>query len=314
MSTYALWKKYKNDDDFLNEHLLHIMTGITEECEKDDLDYKKLKNYFEELKFYLEKAPDKVIKEITEYNMELLSFINALIWLFQSSEYVDEIYEITKKIAKRTNNELFELFDVFKKIENGGEWKNHYHKIVSKNKYCILPHIFIFDFLDYEGKYDKTEEEILVNALNVVKLREEDKQWDVDCYTGNAVYDDYTTVIDFLENLYIETNQKQKEKELGEFRKEINFREKELSYSPRSEKMEKKLENMRSETDDMQRVDKLLDDSPMKKYYDFLKKTKINFATEKKTEDIINIVNRERVGRNEPCPCGSGKKYKKCCL
>jgi len=21
-----------------------------------------------------------------------------------------------------------------------------------------------------------------------------------------------------------------------------------------------------------------------------------------------------RVGRNEPCPCGSGKKYKKCCL
>jgi preprotein translocase subunit SecA len=23
---------------------------------------------------------------------------------------------------------------------------------------------------------------------------------------------------------------------------------------------------------------------------------------------------RERVGRNEPCPCGSGKKFKKCCL
>ncbi|MGC9519228.1 MAG: SEC-C metal-binding domain-containing protein [Desulfuromonadaceae bacterium] len=20
------------------------------------------------------------------------------------------------------------------------------------------------------------------------------------------------------------------------------------------------------------------------------------------------------IGRNEPCPCGSGKKYKKCCL
>ena len=22
----------------------------------------------------------------------------------------------------------------------------------------------------------------------------------------------------------------------------------------------------------------------------------------------------EKVGRNAPCPCGSGKKYKKCCL
>ncbi|MFB4158971.1 SEC-C metal-binding domain-containing protein [Geomicrobium sp. JSM 1781026] len=21
-----------------------------------------------------------------------------------------------------------------------------------------------------------------------------------------------------------------------------------------------------------------------------------------------------KVGRNEPCPCGSGKKYKKCCM
>jgi uncharacterized protein YecA (UPF0149 family) len=23
---------------------------------------------------------------------------------------------------------------------------------------------------------------------------------------------------------------------------------------------------------------------------------------------------RNKIGRNEPCPCGSGKKYKKCCL
>lgn len=21
-----------------------------------------------------------------------------------------------------------------------------------------------------------------------------------------------------------------------------------------------------------------------------------------------------KIGRNEPCPCGSGKKYKKCCI
>lgn len=25
------------------------------------------------------------------------------------------------------------------------------------------------------------------------------------------------------------------------------------------------------------------------------------------------VVNTEKVGRNDPCPCGSGKKYKKCC-
>jgi uncharacterized protein YecA (UPF0149 family) len=26
------------------------------------------------------------------------------------------------------------------------------------------------------------------------------------------------------------------------------------------------------------------------------------------------IKTQPKVGRNEPCPCGSGKKYKKCCL
>jgi uncharacterized protein YecA (UPF0149 family) len=26
-----------------------------------------------------------------------------------------------------------------------------------------------------------------------------------------------------------------------------------------------------------------------------------------------NDINHEKIGRNDPCPCGSGKKYKKCC-
>lgn len=25
-------------------------------------------------------------------------------------------------------------------------------------------------------------------------------------------------------------------------------------------------------------------------------------------------VTQQKAGRNDPCPCGSGKKYKKCCL
>src|SRR3990172_4342969 len=28
----------------------------------------------------------------------------------------------------------------------------------------------------------------------------------------------------------------------------------------------------------------------------------------------MNRRNKEKIGRNDPCPCGSGKKYKKCCL
>ena len=35
-----------------------------------------------------------------------------------------------------------------------------------------------------------------------------------------------------------------------------------------------------------------------------------NSKEEKKSSPIIN---KDKVGRNDPCPCGSGKKYKKCC-
>ena len=32
-------------------------------------------------------------------------------------------------------------------------------------------------------------------------------------------------------------------------------------------------------------------------------------------EPVMPVINPNRnVGRNDPCPCGSGKKYKKCCL
>ena len=33
----------------------------------------------------------------------------------------------------------------------------------------------------------------------------------------------------------------------------------------------------------------------------------------KETEQVEPLQADAKVGRNDPCPCGSGKKYKKCC-
>jgi hypothetical protein len=52
-------------------------------------------------------------------------------------------------------------------------------------------------------------------------------------------------------------------------------------------------------------MDKLVEDLP--KPQNLKGKNKINFATATKKT-------RKKIGRNEKCPCGSGKKYKKCCL
>ena len=47
-----------------------------------------------------------------------------------------------------------------------------------------------------------------------------------------------------------------------------------------------------------------------------VKGSKTESESESKDKDTVKVpsVRSAKVGRNEPCPCGSGKKYKKCCL
>jgi preprotein translocase subunit SecA len=70
---------------------------------------------------------------------------------------------------------------------------------------------------------------------------------------------------------------------------------------------------------------KEIEESPAHLYFKHLKNLNINFKTAsdvKTVEGNITVVpehsssipKKRKVGRNEPCPCGSGKKYKKCCL
>ncbi len=47
---------------------------------------------------------------------------------------------------------------------------------------------------------------------------------------------------------------------------------------------------------------------------DMLNKAAERHFNEKYYEPVETVVNDSKVGRNEQCPCGSGKKYKRCCL
>ena len=45
----------------------------------------------------------------------------------------------------------------------------------------------------------------------------------------------------------------------------------------------------------------------------FIKEFKSREEIEKEYKKSKTIVKGDRIGRNDPCTCGSGKKYKKCC-
>lgn len=40
----------------------------------------------------------------------------------------------------------------------------------------------------------------------------------------------------------------------------------------------------------------------------------LNQAMDEDVVEGVEVVRRIAVGRNEKCPCGSGKKFKKCCI
>lgn len=48
------------------------------------------------------------------------------------------------------------------------------------------------------------------------------------------------------------------------------------------------------------------------------KKSKLGSTIDRPSEfggdNVIDMKTRKKIGRNDPCPCGSGKKYKNCCL
>jgi hypothetical protein len=52
--------------------------------------------------------------------------------------------------------------------------------------------------------------------------------------------------------------------------------------------------------DEVTQLDALLRDDP-------------ELGTQRSSRSVPSVRSSPRVGRNDPCPCGSGKKYKKCC-
>ena len=58
------------------------------------------------------------------------------------------------------------------------------------------------------------------------------------------------------------------------------------------------------------RTGKILTEEELKK----VRQEEMRFIKQMQTEPTRRQRRRMKVGRNDPCPCNSGKKFKKCCL
>lgn len=104
---------------------------------------------------------------------------------------------------------------------------------------------------------------------------------------------DLMTMVAFLDGINDSLKEKNPMEELEEDT-EVNLNyDKELLYKNMVDAKAEWLYNL-------PQWDKLIDEERRKELYKEQKLSK-------------TVVKGEKIGRNDPCPCGSGKKYKKCC-
>ncbi len=65
--------------------------------------------------------------------------------------------------------------------------------------------------------------------------------------------------------------------------------------------------------------EEIVEECKLESFGDISSSSTFSFTDKKKKKKkvfkrVLPVTRRMKVGRNDPCSCGSGKKYKKCCL
>ena len=70
---------------------------------------------------------------------------------------------------------------------------------------------------------------------------------------------------------------------------------------------------MDTRTGDIMEMEELKKTLLVEEFAKHAKEVDVNALSEKRRRELQKT-GRTKVGRNEPCPCGSNLKFKKCCL
>jgi hypothetical protein len=342
MAAYALWDIYCPDElsitgfnDILHEAFLFVSktdkkNKITKEAFK-----KTCVNYFKRLQAYIFSDKKDFLKEWhntneieMDPNYELNTFLTSLL---TDLDLEKNVLEVVHHLKKQIPHPTWIGIEIINNIIHNNPQSNELYKELKHNHpfYCYVA----YDIAQYylEKKDYLHAEFYLTDALEIIDKRAEENKLSLDT-TETTIYDDYINVINFLEEVLEKSNADSKKKKLLKAKKQdVEKKSKIYSKSPKIEKIDNAMYELFTKAD-IDRAEK----SNAIRYYNYLKKFEINFKTKepikvKKTylniypERYINLKNskeknhlnkkfRTKIGRNDPCYCGSGKKYKKCCL
>ncbi|MEW5760871.1 MAG: SEC-C metal-binding domain-containing protein, partial [Candidatus Thermoplasmatota archaeon] len=267
--------------------------------------------------------------ETYEYHTEtkggLIYFLSSIVI---HPELEKKVLDLVDYIQTKIPDALWDVIKISSLIhKNEKGWEELYQNIKKSYPYYCYVAWDVSKIFEDIGNIERAEQ-LLIEALQIVDSRAENECWDIESIR-TTIYYDYKFVLDELKKFYKRNNfDSTKLQFVNKKLEEVKKNSKKYSYSPRKEREDKAFVELIKKAEIKQ-----MQENPAIKYYEFLKNYEINFATENVVEasltylritpeDILNenkkVPNaydkKHKIGRNEPCPCGSGKKYKKCCL
>ena len=342
MASYALWDIYCPDEPSisgLNDVLHEAYSFVSKTDEKNkkikDSFNKTCTNYFKRLQPYIFSDKKDFLQEwqkTIDIDMDPSYELNTfLTFLLNDPTLEKDVLDVVYHLKKQIPHPTWIGIEIISNIIHNNPQSDELYRELKQNHpfYCYVACDIAQYFLE---KKDYVHAEFyLTDALEIIDSRAKKNKLSLDT-TETTIYDDYINVITLLEELHEKSNADSKKKKLLKAKKQAVEKKSALySKSPKIEKIDTAMNELfnKIEIDQAEKSNAI-------QYYNYLKKFDIHFETKEQINaDIIPLKIfpkqydsgkddnendqwkkkvRKKIGRNDPCPCGSGKKYKKCCL
>lgn len=313
MGAEALWYQWCPEIPNL-DLLMHFLGYLNYEDDNQSISKIKVREIIDYLLLSLPKASVEYGERFKKY-IEYHDYLGSLLFLCVIREdlvSLDERTLILNELDRITDDQISELMEVLLLIAKGedegaiigsaGEFESSY--------YWILINWAL------ENDRSKLAELLAEEAVEQIESCEAHLQ-DFPKYRVRHMADTLRASYELLENLAEERGDKKAAKN---YQAKLKKLDKRLASWPLENYMtEERLDEFMAKLDQ-----EVIEKDPAVQYLKYFDTLQINLETEEEVDAqkvtrlnsddfAMNLGGKSSIGRNDPCPCGSGKKYKKCC-
>ncbi len=301
---HVLWDRYCPEEPSM-EDLRDSCSAIRKLVNNDDVpNFEKIDEHIGRIESLIIDDTKGIVKHWSGFWEYLSSDRHILMDVFDL--YSDDVER--KARFKNISENLFRIIsDPFWKMTGLGQDYSQKEEMKRDFPRFYLPYIETFGRLldeeDIEGAHRS-----LLDAVDIVeKNRSDDEKYP---WNSGSIAMDMAHVYGILDEFYNEFDVEDKRLDLlEEGKKNAEMMNKEMN-----DEMNEKMKDLM--------YNHIVND-PTIKYLKLLNDLGLDFSTdEEEAQAEVRNINpnsgpgrrKVKIGRNDPCPCGSGKKYKKCCL